>query len=426
MVAPEDQLARKRLTDRTLKALPAAKPGARYDLMDTDVPGLGVRVNDKGLKTFVLLTRYPGSANPTRRAVGEYGTKMTLEKAREKARHWQELIRRGTDPKDEEERLRRAEGERRENSFAKVAGDFERLALVGRDPKNPLQRTGLATARDIQKEFVSRFGGRPIDSITSKDIVSVLDAAVARGAAFYAHKLLADVRRLFNWAIARGAYGIEQSPCDRMRPAKVIGSKEARNRVLGDDELRGLWGAAGVMGYPFGALIQLLVLTGQRKSEVAEARWSEFELPSKLWRIPAARMKANATHVIPLPGDAMRILESLPRFNSGDFLFSTTFGEKPVSGFSKAKLRLDALMAAQLQRPVQPFVLHDIRRTMRTGLSALPIPDLVRELVIAHSKPGLHKVYDQHAYLNEKRQALELWQARVREIVSGPTQRPRS
>jgi integrase len=390
--------------------------------MDTDVPGLGVRVNDKGLKTFVLLTRYPGSPNPTRRALGEYGA-MGLEAARQKARHWQELIRRGVDPKDEEERVRRSENERRENSFAKVAADFERLVLVGNNPDQALQRTGVHTARDIKKEFVSRYGGRPIDSITSKDIVSVLDAAVERGAAYYAHKLLADVRRLFNWAIARGAYGIEQSPCDRMRPAKVIGGKEARTRILVDDELRSVWSAAQTMGYPFGSLIQFLILTGQRKSEVAEAQWSEFDLSSKLWRIPASRMKANAAHVVPLTDECMRILENVPRFNGGDFIFTTTFGEKPVSGFSKTKLRLEALMSTELKRPVEPFVLHDLRRTMRTGLSALPIPDLVRELVIAHAKPGLHKVYDQFGYIEEKRHALELWQARVREIVHRTTQR---
>jgi hypothetical protein len=126
---PETDVARKRLTDRTLKALPKADPGSRYDLMDTDVPGLGVRVNDKGLKTFVLLTRYPGSPNPTRRALGEYGA-MSLEAARQKARHWQELIRRGVDPKDEEERVRRSENERRENSFAKVVADSNDLCWL--------------------------------------------------------------------------------------------------------------------------------------------------------------------------------------------------------------------------------------------------------------------------------------------------------
>jgi hypothetical protein len=103
----------------------------------------------------------------------------------------------------------------------------------------------------------------------------------------------------------------------------------------------------------------------------------------------------------------------LPRFDRGDHVFSTTFGVKPVNGFSKAKQAIDAEM------PKMPgWVLHDIRRTVRTHLSALPVPDLVRELVIGHTKPGLHKVYDQHAYVAEKRHALELWSARLRDILT--------
>jgi integrase len=303
-----------------------------------------------------------------------------------------------------------------------VAEDFIQLALIGADSDKPNQRTGRETAHEIRTEFVARFGNRPIDSITSRDIVAVIDAAVKRGAPYRAHNLLAHVRRLFNWAIARGVYGIDRSPCDRMKPSKVIGPKQLRTRILTDDELRAVWNAARKMGYPNGPLIQMLVLTGQRRSEVAEAQWSEIDPAAGLWRIPASRMKAKAAHVLPLTADVMALLNKLPRFSEGDFLFSTTFGRVPVSGFSKAKTRLDALMTAEMKRAIEPFVLHDIRRTMRTGLSALPIPDLVRELVIAHSKPGLHKVYDQHAYLDEKRQALELWQARVREIVSAPKQ----
>jgi integrase len=126
-------------------------------------------------------------------------------------------------------------------------------------------------------------------------------------------------------------------------------------------------------------------------------------------------MKADAAHVVPLTDDVIAILQSLPRFKKGDHLFSTDFGVKPVNGFSKAKTRLDRQMLRSWRAlgrvsgkdrrmaQIPPFVIHDIRRSMRTGLSALPVPDLVRELVIAHSKPGLHKVYDQHAFIPEKR-----------------------
>ena len=216
-------MARKRLTDRGLKALRPADPGTRYEIMDTDAPGLGIRVTDKGRRTFILLTRYPGSANPTRRALGEYN-RISLEQARRKAREWQELIRRGIDPKDMEKRARDSETERRENSFGRVAEDFIRMHLVGPDPTTPNQRTGLDTAHEIRLEYVSRFGDRPIDSITGRDIVTVIDAAKARGAPYRAHNLLGHARRLFNWAIARRVYGIDRSPCDRMVPSQVFAS----------------------------------------------------------------------------------------------------------------------------------------------------------------------------------------------------------
>jgi integrase len=130
-------------------------------------------------------------------------------------------------------------------------------------------------------------------------------------------------------------------------------------------------------------------------------------------------MKADAAHVVPLSDAVMAILQSLPRFTKGEFLFSCRYGKIPVNSFSAAKRLLDKLMRAELGR-FPPFVIHDVRRTVRTGLSALPVADLVRELVIAHTKPGLHKVYDLHAYLDEKRHALDLWSNRLRDIIEPP------
>ena len=150
---------------------------------------------------------------------------------------------------------------------------------------------------------------------------------------------------------------------------------------------------------------------------MAEARWSEFDLTAKRWTIPAARMKADVPHVVPLSDAAVDVLQSLPRFRRGDYLFSTTFGETPVNGFSKAKLRLDRLMAAELGAVPSPFVLHDVRRSVRTRLSALPISTDVAELVIAHARPGLRRVYDLYSFENEKRDCLGMWASRLRSIV---------
>jgi integrase len=411
-------VTRRLLTDRTLKSL---KPkSAPYDFPDGEVPGLKARVMPSGERSFVLVARYPASRNPTRRSLGSYG-ELTIAEARNKARTWRELLRKGIDPAAAEHAQRQQELRRQKNSFAAVAEEFIRRHVSK-------TRKAAIVERELRREFVDRWGERPITDITQHDVVAVIDAAVDRDAPYQAHNLLGHVRTLFNWAIARGIYGLDRSPCDRMRPAAVIGKKLARQRILNDDEIRSLWAACDAVGYPYGPLFRLLLITGQRKSEVAEAQWSEFDLDKKLWTIPATRMKADAPHVVPLSAAAIAVLCDLPRFKSGElFLFSTTFGKKPVSGFSKAKTRLDRVMLEKLHRlaghkhaKIESFVIHDIRRTVRTGLSALPIPDLVRELVIAHTKPGLHKVYDQFGYLDAKAHALDLWAGRLRDIITPP------
>jgi integrase len=456
-------MARVSLTDSRIRALKPAPSDQRYEVLDAIVPGLIVRVTDTGRRTLMLKTRFPGSRHPTRRAIGEYGA-ITLDLAREKARAWHELIRRGIDPADEEARVLREQERTRVNTFAKVAEGyiarqvvgrdydrliakaeelvqdssgkmrrFQALAKVIQDPANeakPLQRKAAVVIRELDREFIIAWGDWPITDISAHDVVMVIDAAVQRGAEYQAHNLLGHVRRLFNWAIGRNIYGLDRSPCDRMRPQDVIGKKALRTRVLDDVELGALWRAAAKLGYPDGPFYRMLLLTGQRKSEVAGARWSEFNLDKALWIIPAARMKMDAPHVVPLVPEVVALVKKLPRFKRGNQLFTTTFGEKPINGFSKSKARLDARMARSLRAfaryngeddpraiALRQFVIHDIRRTVRTHLSALPVPDLVRELVIAHTKTGLHKVYDQYAYLNEKRQALELWTARLYSIV---------
>jgi integrase len=131
-------------------------------------------------------------------------------------------------------------------------------------------------------------------------------------------------------------------------------------------------------------------------------------------------MKGGPAHAVPLMAEILALLESLPRFSGGDFIFSTTGGQKPISGFSKAKARLNALMRNDLEAqdvPFEDFVIHDIRRTCRTRFSALPVEDIVRELLVAHARPGLHKVYDLHAYEKEKADALKLWHVKILAIL---------
>jgi len=274
----------------------------------------------------------------------------------------------------------------------------------------------LAKAKEaraiIRGEFVRRWGPRPVVEITAEDVAAAIRAIVNRGAIYQAHNAFGWLRGLYNWAIGTGEYGVEASPVERLQPAKLIGKREARERTLTDAELRAVWAAAEVVGYPYGPLFRLLILTGQREREVADMTSGELDLVARLWTIPAGRMKGGRAHQVPLAPATAALIEALPRWNAGGHLFGTTAGVTAVNGFSKAKARLDKLSG------VTGWKLHDLRRTMRTHLSALPVQDMVRELVIAHAKPGLHRVYDLHAYLEEKRECLDLWEKRLLAIVT--------
>ena len=403
---------RKTLTDRTLKALKPAPAGARYEIFDAVVPNLGVRVGPQNAKgefkrTFVVLARFNGD-NPTRRKLGYCGT-ITLEQARTKARHWLELLQGGKDPKIEEERERKAERRKQTNTFAAAAEAYIKT-LDGK-------RTASEIERDIRRVLIPKWGDTPVADITRQDVREVIQG-IAKRAPYMAHLVLAYTRAMFNWICDE--YDLDASPCDRIRPTKLIGEKKPRSRVLSDTEIAALWRATEQLGYPFASIYRLLALTGTRLNEVAGARWCEIDLAKRLWTVPEERFKSDVTHLVPLTDQALALIEPLPRFAGGDCLFSSTSGKKPVSGFSKAKARLDALMAADLGTTLKPWRTHDIRRTVRTRLASLRVPDHVAEAVLGHGKKGLQRVYDQHTYEPEMREALTLWAAKLRDIVTPP------
>jgi integrase len=305
--------------------------------------------------------------------------------------------------------------------FAAVADQF--IKYIHRQKL----RTAPVMERNLTETFVkaAKWGPRPITEITSGDVRRVIEQAVDREAKYAAFHHFALIRRLFNWAIGTDEYGLVHNPCDRLNAPDLIGERHARDRVLSDDELRALWRATERMGYPCGPLYRLLLLTGLRLGEVCGAHWSEFDLERREWTIPSVRMKkvkgGAKPHVVPLTDAMLEILRTLPRFAGGDFLFSYKHGERPLKPdqFSDIKNRLDVLMLEEL-RTLPDFVNHDIRRTVRTHLSALRIGEEVREAVLAHVRPGIKSVYDQHQYLEEKREALTLWATRLRSIVEPP------
>ena len=178
------------------------------------------------------------------------------------------------------------------------------------------------------------------------------------------------------------------------------------------------------------------MLTALRLNEVADASWPEFSLEKKEWIIPADRMKGEndeaRPHLVPLTPAILAVLEGLPRFRRGKYLFSTTFGEKPVWISNKVKGKVDARMLRTLRAlarqrgedadavELEPWTNHDIRRSVRSNLSRLKISEEAREAVLAHARPGIKGVYDVHDYRDEKREALDLWAAHLDGIVAPP------
>lgn len=408
-------IEKKVLTDRALRAIKPAAPGKRKLIWDGVVPSFGARVTDKGQISFIVMRRLDGKL--VRHTLGGYPP-LSLEQARSRAREALAEIERGEHPKAKSEAERREREIRRRDSFEVVAEAFIASHVVK-------LRSRKAVEAAIRRDLIPRWRWRPITAISRSDVIEVIRETSNGRGRYAAHKLLAYISKMFGWAIAQDLYGLERSPCDHVKPADLIGNKEVRQRILSRDEMRLFWRAADEMGYPFGPLFRFLLLTGQRLHEAADMTWSELDLTNELWSIPSERMKTEAPHHVPLSEEAIALLKALPRFE-GDAIFSTTGGARPVSGFSKAKARLEKTMLRLAGEPDDPakaikrWVLHDLRRTARTHFSAIPSQDLVRELAISHTRPGLHKTYDQFAYLDEKRALFRAWSKRLVAIVEPP------
>jgi integrase len=403
-------MARK-LTDTFIASLKPAPEAQRASFADTVVPGLKVRVTDKGAKSYVLWRRYNGSKNPAARSLGTVGT-ITLADAREKARLWLKLIAKGEDPRAIERSEREAKQRSNDNTFGKAFEEYLVQHVKG-------LRKAADIEREMRKDLLSRWKDKPLAEISRRDVKAMVAAVKKRGP-YQAHNLLGHTRTFFNWAIDTDDYGIEVSPCDHIKPGTTIGKKKSRTRILSDPEIKAFWFATGKLGYPFGTLFRLLLLAGQRRSEFAEASWPEFDREKKrILTIPPERFKSDSEHLVPLTGDAMALLETIPRWNAGDFLFSTTGGRTAINGFSYQKRKLDNIMIGALgDIELKPWVLHDLRRTVRTRLASLKVRDEVAEMIIGHGRKGLQRVYDQHQYVEEMREGLEAWNAKLREIVS--------
>jgi integrase len=336
---------------------------------------------------------------------------LSLADAREKAWPLLRDLKNGIDPRQRAADAKRAEVAKQANTYGAIAEEFLKRHVAR-------ARTAGAIELRVRRELVARWGDRPITDISRADVIHMLDGIVDRGHPEAARQTLMYGSRLHDWAIARGIYGLETSPYDRLRARDLLGSKKSRQRVLSDNELMLIWRATADWSL-YGAYVRLLLLLGVRRNELARATWAEIDLDRPLWVIPPGRMKSDEGLSVPLPPIAVEILRALPRFTA-PYVF-TVRGSRPLNDFGMLKLRLDKRIAAlNGGKALEHWTLHDCRRTFRTTLSTLGITPHVCELCVGHRQPRLFRTYDLYRYDDEKRHAFEAHAARLLSIVEPP------
>ena len=395
----------------TKRLIDSSKAGERdYFVWDDELRGFGLKMSKGGAKVYVLQYRMGGRDARTRRyTIGKHGSPWTPASARIEALRLMTLVRAGVDPLAAKKAIVRTEVEL---AFDRYATRF--LEEYGRRSWRP--RTYGAAESNIRRFVMPVLESKPITSITRIDVIAVLDALPRTNPAL-PRNVFALMRKLFGWALERG--DIERSPFEGLRSPPSVASRE---RVLTDAELSFIGRGAGNLGYPFGPMVMLLMLTGQRRDEVASLGWAELSETTAEWVIPGERTKNGRTHTVPLSAASIEQLNSCSGrpWPTRGFVF-TTNGVTPVSGFSRVKKRLDKLVQAQSgAASTQPWRIHDLRRTFATGMQRLGVRFEVTEALLNHvsgSKSGVAGVYQRHDWAHEKRAAAAAWSGRVAALV---------
>lgn len=385
----------------TAKRVETIKAGtSRQELPDARMPGLYLIIQPSGAKSWAVRYRHNGS--PRKCTLGSW-PRIDLAQARAFAGKALRAAAEGRDPAKEKSQAR----DGMDDSVQTLAARF----IETHCKRNNRPRTAQETERLFNLHILPKWRGRRVQDITKREVIAVLDHAIARGSPVAANRALTAMHTMFAWCVSRGI--IETNPCTGIRRPTV---EHSRDRILTDGELRKLWKATGKVGHPFGPLVKLLLLTGQRREEVAAMEWAEVDLDSRVWTLPSARAKNYEPHEIPLSDAAIAVLDGLD-ITGGRFVLTTT-GEKSSNNYSKNKRRLDALLPTDMPS----WRLHDLRRTAASGMARLGVNLPVIEKVLNHTSGtfgGIVGVYQRHSFADEKRQALDAWGKFVIDLVGG-------
>lgn len=415
----------------TAKFIANAKPGvSRVEIPDAACPGLYLIVNPTGAKSWAVRYRFAGKPKKltlgsviTERAVSlpagivpQIGEAHTLAEARLRANAAMALVQEGEDPSQARVALSKQGKEPIDETANGALNDFIRLHVEVKNRASTQKETKRFTDLYIRPEI----GSKKVRRVGKADLTAILDRAKKEGGPASANRVLAILKKFCNWCVETDIFTL--SPAESIRPPA---QNVSRDRVLTDDELRWLWKASSEFAYPFGSLWRVLLLTAQRREEVAAAKWDEFSIADvdPIWIIPLDRAKNGKENTVPLSPAAATIIKGLPKIVGCKFVFSTT-GETSISGYSRAKNRLDARMLELAQEEasargedpagitIAPWRLHDLRRTAASGMAKLGAPIHVVESILNHKSgtiSGVAAIYNRHDYAAEKRLWLSRW-----------------
>ncbi len=402
----------------TARRVSGAKATSKaYAIPDGTVPGLELRVSRHGAKTFSL--RYRIGAYQRRLTLGS-ASFLTLADARDMAREaLRNLKKRGIDPAEVQRVARNA------LSFAGLAELYLDRRALGRTAGardatgglvedvwalasaegSPTIRGWKEERRYLANEALPAWRHRPADSITRRDVRSLVEGVADRGAPVSANRLLGLLRRVFAWAVEQEL--LPANPAAGMKPPG--GREKARDRVLNDDEIRQFWQATEGMDLTSRAFWRLRLITAQRSGEIATMSWRDIDQARRWWTIPAERAKNDLAHRVSLTGMALDLLQQLREQG----IVSATLVLPEV----RNRRRLRA--SARAFEGIPDFRGHDLRRTAASGMASAGVPRHHIGRVLNHAETGVTATYDRHIYDPEKRRALEAWEAELRKILDG-------
>ena len=387
------------LTDRFVQGAKAID-GKRTDYPDDKRKGLMIRVTPNDSKSWSLRYRRKSDGKRRRVTIGEYPT-FSLSDARAKANEIMVEVAQGKDPAKTAKRP----ASTTPRTFGELAARYIEAHADNRSLGEDKQM--------LKKDILPAFEGEPVDAITRADIIAIGDSIIARGSLVRANRTFSTIRKIFNWGVGRGY--VQYAPTFQMNlPAK----EKSRQRVLSNAEMKIFWRriiAREQFSREMRVLLKLLLVTGQRVSEVAGMARSELHLDKAEWHLPGERTKNGLYHIVPLGPLAIHLIEKALKHSEGSPLVlpSPTTGAQIMKGAPAYAIRRNR----ELFGFDPPFTPHDLRRTLGSGLGELGFPRLVQDKVLNHADSSIGSIYDRYAYGKEKREALEAWADYLQEIV---------